>query len=178
MAQGMKSKQLVKLGLTQFVYRIAITPDHLMFVAPKTSHKHASILSNMSSSPCASSLPKHAVMSESSPDAFLVVCVLQTCKIWLHGVDYGQDAVGELGNRPIHLAAASGHTAIVKLLLRHGANVVCQSPPGLPVQALRGFCGSILFLHASADVCSSLADGAKGLLCVMGFVRCLRAQAS
>jgi hypothetical protein len=38
---------------------------------------------------------------------------------------YGmQDAVGELGNRPIHLAAAAGHTAVVKLLLRQGANVV------------------------------------------------------
>lgn len=35
-----------------------------------------------------------------------------------------QDAVGELGNRPIHLAAAAGHTAVVKLLLRQGANVV------------------------------------------------------
>ena len=33
--------------------------------------------------------------------------------------------MGELGNRPIHLAAASGHTAVVKLLLRQGANVVC-----------------------------------------------------
>ena len=37
-----------------------------------------------------------------------------------------QDAVGELGNRPVHLAAASGHTAVVKLLLRQGANVVCH----------------------------------------------------
>ncbi len=38
--------------------------------------------------------------------------------------DVVQDAVGELGNRPVHLAAAGGHTAIVKLLLRQGANVV------------------------------------------------------
>lgn len=37
-----------------------------------------------------------------------------------------QDAVGELGNRPVHLAAASGQTAVVKLLLRQGANVVCH----------------------------------------------------
>ena len=35
-----------------------------------------------------------------------------------------QDAVGELGNRPVHLAAAAGHAAVVKLLLRQGANVV------------------------------------------------------
>ncbi len=40
-----------------------------------------------------------------------------------------QDAVGELGNRPIHLAAAAGHTAVVKLLLRQGANVVSHPMP-------------------------------------------------
>ena len=40
-----------------------------------------------------------------------------------------QDAVGELGNRPIHLAAAAGHTAIVKMLLRQGANVVSLPVP-------------------------------------------------
>ena len=45
------------------------------------------------------------------------------------GVNVIQDAVGELGNRPIHLAAAAGHTAVVKLLLRQGANVVSHSCP-------------------------------------------------
>ncbi len=52
-----------------------------------------------------------AAPDQSSARPLFCLCVLQ-------------DAVGELGNRPIHLAAAAGHTAVVKLLLRQGANVV------------------------------------------------------
>ena len=34
--------------------------------------------------------------------------------------------MGELGNRRMQLAAVSGQTAVVKLLLRQGASVVCH----------------------------------------------------
>ena len=35
-----------------------------------------------------------------------------------------QDAEGDLGNRPLHLAASQGHWLLCRLLLRHGASVV------------------------------------------------------
>lgn len=49
------------------------------------------------------------------------------------------EAVGELGNRPLHLAAAAGHTDVVGLLLAKGAAVVFRNAYGnTPLQVWFG----------------------------------------
>ncbi|KAK9789395.1 hypothetical protein WJX73_002269 [Symbiochloris irregularis] len=42
----------------------------------------------------------------------------------LHKADPDLDAVGDLGNRPLHLAVSQGHWAVTRYLLGHGANMV------------------------------------------------------
>ncbi|KAK9796989.1 hypothetical protein WJX73_008667, partial [Symbiochloris irregularis] len=45
----------------------------------------------------------------------------------LHKADPDLDAVGDLGNRPLHLAVSQGHWAVTRYLLGHGANMTCRN---------------------------------------------------